>query len=195
MEPTKIDAVIFDMDGLMIDSEPLWHIAEQECFGAVGLSLSTAQCEETTGLRIDEVVELRFAQSPWTGATVREVTEKIIAKMTTLLHSDVKPLPGILNLLGRLHEARIPLALASSSPTVLIDAALDGLGLRHYFAQVVSAEGLAYGKPHPEVYLNAATALGVAPHRCLGKFYSVPCLLLQLLITPSLSAHTRVCVR
>ena len=194
MEPTKIDAVIFDMDGLMIDSEPLWHIAEQECFGAVGLSLSTAQCEETTGLRIDEVVELRIAQSPWSGATVREVTDNIVAKMTTLLHS-VKPLPGLVKLLGRLNEARIPLALASSSPTVLIDAALDGLGLRHYFAQVVSAEGLAYGKPHPEVYLNAATALGVAPHRCLGKFYSVPCLLLQLLITPSLSAHTRVCVR
>ena len=168
-DTAQIDAVIFDMDGLMIDSEPLWHIAEKECFAAVGLSLSTAQCEETTGLRIDEVVQLRFAQSPWSGATVREVTSTIVEKMVNLLRSDVKPLPGLRNLLDRLDGARVPLALASSSPTVLIDAALDGLGLRHYFAQVVSAEGLEHGKPHPEVYLNAAKALGVEPCRCLGK--------------------------
>jgi len=164
----QLRAVIFDMDGLMIDSEPLWHVAEKECFGAVGVVLSDAQCEETTGLRIDEVVAMRFAQAPWAGASVEEVAARIVAKMAELLRASVAALPGLGALLELLRARGVPLAVASSSPMVLIDAALDGLQLREYFAHVVSAQGLAHGKPHPEVYLNAAAALGVAPTACLA---------------------------
>ena len=163
-----LQAVIFDMDGLMIDSEPLWHVAEKECFGAVGITLSDAQCEETTGLRIDEVVALRFEQTPWEGPSKTEVTQSIVAKMVLLLRASVVALPGLDALLKLLRARAVPLAVASSSPMVLIDAALDGLQLREYFAHVVSAESLDRGKPHPEVYLNAAAALSVAPTACLA---------------------------
>jgi HAD superfamily hydrolase (TIGR01509 family) len=163
-----LEAVIFDMDGLMIDSEPLWHVAEKESFGAVGVMLSDEQCLETTGLRIDEVVRMRFERTPWTGQSEQAVAASIIFRMAGLLRESVTALPGLVTLLDLLRERSVPLALASSSPMVLIDAALDGLKLRGYFAHVISAQDLPHGKPHPEVYLTAAAALEVSPTRCLA---------------------------
>ena len=74
-------AIVFDMDGVMIDSEPLWRRAEVACLGDVGLELDESDCTQTTGLRIDEAVGYWYERQPWTGSSVQEVAEKIVARM------------------------------------------------------------------------------------------------------------------
>ena len=82
------EAIIFDMDGLMIDSEPLWHLAELECFATVNVTLSENDMLETTGLRIDEVVELNYQKFNWDESTLptrQQVTTAIVDTMERLL--------------------------------------------------------------------------------------------------------------
>lgn len=168
LETMVIEGVIFDMDGLMIDSEPLWHIAERECFGAVGVSLTMEQLLENTGLRVDEVVAKVYARTPWRGLPCDEVVARIVARMVQLLREKPKPMDGLRHALDFFHARGLPMAVASSSAMPILDAALDGLQVRHYFKAVRSAQGLPYGKPHPGVYLEAAEALKVEPTRCLA---------------------------
>jgi sugar-phosphatase len=167
-------AVIFDMDGLLIDSEPLWVRAEIECFGKVGLDLSQANCEKNKGLRIDDVVDHWYARSPWTGPSPREVEARIVARIAELIRSEGQALAGMREALVIAREAGRALALASSSPSPVIDAVLDRLGIRSVFNAIVSAEKEAYGKPHPGIFLSTANRLGVAPTECLVLEDSLP---------------------
>jgi sugar-phosphatase len=171
-------AVIFDLDGVLVDSEPLWHRAEIAAFGAVGIELTAADCLRTTGLRVDAVVDFWFAEvrtsSPAAAARAADrlvaeaVLADIVARVEHLLRAHGEPLPGAVEAVRHLADRGVPLAVASSSPTVLIVAALDRLGLADAFAVVRSAEHEPFGKPHPGVYLAAATALGIDPARCLA---------------------------
>lgn len=161
-----MDAAIFDMDGLLIDSEPAWRRAEIEVFGEVGLALTDAECRETTGLRIDEVAAFHFARAPWEGASPAEVATRIVDLMVARVSAEGAPMDGAIEAVESL-AGRTRLALASSSPRRLIDATLARLGLTDRFAVITSAEADRYGKPHPAVFLRAAEALGVAPTRCL----------------------------
>lgn len=161
-----MDAAIFDMDGLLIDSEPAWRRAEIAVFGEVGLTLTDAQCRETTGLRIDEVASFHFAREPWQGPGPRELAARIVDVMVDDVTARGAPMEGALEAIALTAE-RGPLALASSSPRRLIDATLARLGVGDRFAVITSAEDDRFGKPHPAVYLRAAEALGLAPTRCL----------------------------
>lgn len=161
-------AVIFDMDGVLVDSEPLWHLAEIEAFGAVGLPLSPSDCLETTGLRVDAVVDYWFARRSWDGTPREAVTAAIIGRMARLLSEHAVAMPGAVEAVRFLQSHDLPLAVASSSPRVLIDAVTSRLGLHDAFAIVRSAEGEPYGKPHPAVYLSTAAALGVDPRGCVA---------------------------
>lgn len=163
-------AVIFDMDGLLIDSEPLWHVAEKEVFGALGLTLTDAMCEETTGLRTDEVVAYWYAKRPWQGGSgqrLEDVAHAILIRMQELIHTQGVPLQGVHDILQRLQHRPLPLGIASSSPPALIDAVVDKLRIRHYFRVLCSAIDEEFGKPHPAVYLTAAKRLGLPPRDCL----------------------------
>ncbi len=160
-------SALFDLDGLLIDSEPLWRCAEVELFGTVGLQMTDAECEETTGLRIDEVVHLRHRQRPWTSPSVEEVTAKIIDRTIALIRARAAAKPGVPHAITICREAGLRLLVVSSSPTRLIEAALERLAVRDHFEGIVSAEHEPYGKPHPGVFLRAASLLGVSPLDCL----------------------------
>jgi sugar-phosphatase len=172
--PRMIRAAIFDMDGLLIDSEPLWHQAEIAVFASVGLHLDELRCRETTGVRIDEVVRRRHRERPWHNKSLVEVEAEILREVQRLAITEGKALPGVYALLDRLQALGLPLAVASSSALPMIEAVLAHLGIRERFAVVFSAADEEHGKPHPAVYLRSADALGVAPHECLAFEDSIP---------------------
>jgi sugar-phosphatase len=160
-------AAIFDMDGLLIDSEPLWRRTEVEVFATVGLTLTEAQCEATTGLRIDEVVAHWHARAPWTGTSCEAVVDGIVDRMVARVATEARALPGVAMAVEACAQAGLRLAVASSSPSRLIDATLRGLGIADRFELTVSAERERFGKPHPAVFLTTADALAVRPTECL----------------------------
>jgi sugar-phosphatase len=160
-------AAIFDMDGLLVDSEPLWRRAEQQVFPAVGIELTDAMCMQTMGTRLDEVVRYWYGLHPWTGPTQDEVAAQVIARVIDLVAAEGQALPGVAAALARCAAAGLAVALASSSPMRLIDAVVDRLGIRAGFTCLQSAEDEPYGKPHPGVFLTTAARLGVEPSACL----------------------------
>lgn len=160
-------AVIFDMDGVLIDSEPLWKIAMWEEFQKYGSTLSKSDFQRTVGLRIDQVVHYWNTQEQWQIQKEAEVVQAIISRMMQLIRENPEPLPGVIETLNYLQGRGIPMALATSSPEKLMRRVLEALRLMSCFESVHSAELLPYGKPHPEVYLNAASALKTVPTDCL----------------------------
>ena len=157
------EAILFDMDGILIDSEPFWREAQIEVFASVGKTFTEEDCAETMGIRIDEVVAYRVPE-----ADQGKVVQAIVDKMVQLVTEKGKPLPGILETISHLKEIGVPCGLATSSRYRLLHATLKSLGLSEAFSIVHSAEDEELGKPHPAVYINAAKKLGFAPHRCLA---------------------------
>jgi len=160
-------AVIFDMDGVLIDSEPLWKIAMEEVFHAVGCMITRKDFQKTVGLRIDEVIQFWYNERGWENYSAKEVEDLIIAKMVGLIHQNGEPLTGVMDTIAYLKSKSIKIGLATSSYNVLIDAVLNTLGIRNDFDQVHSAEDEEFGKPHPAVYLSVARQLNIDPVKCL----------------------------
>ncbi len=173
MASSPLKAVIYDLDGLVIDSEPCWRQAEVEVLGGLGLPLTPERCRETTGLRMDEAVAYWAARYPWSGVPLEEVVQRILARVLSLLEERAPLKPGVRESLAVIRTAGLRVALASSSPLALIEGALERFGLREEFEQMVSAEGERFGKPHPGVYLTTAARLGVAPASCVALEDSV----------------------
>lgn len=163
----QFEAVIFDMDGVLVDSEPIWKIAMEQAFHSVGCKLTREDFQKTVGLRIDEVINYWYKIAPWEKATVQEVEQLIIQKMVQLLSENAKPLTGVVETLQFLKEKKIKVGLATSSYRILVDTILKTCQLENYFDVLHTAEEEEYGKPHPAVYLTAAKMLGVNPLQCL----------------------------
>lgn len=167
LELHAYDAVIFDMDGVLIDSEPLWKIAMEEVFRSVGSNLTKADFQKTVGLRIDEVVRFWHQHEGWKNVTPEKIEQDIVNRMVSLIKAHGKPLEGVPETLRFLSENNKKIGLATSSYAILIDAVLEVLELSSFFDFTHSAEHEDFGKPHPAVYLTTAEKLGVSPVRCL----------------------------
>ncbi len=160
-------AVIFDMDGLLIDSEPIWREAEKEIFAEVGISLTEEMCYTTVGLRIDEVVNHWYSKFPWENPSQEIIKEKIIDKVIELVLQKGEILPGVIQTIEYFHSKNYPLAIASASSMRIIDAVTEKFNLKKYFTVIHSAEFEEYGKPHPAVFISTAKKLNVLPQNCL----------------------------
>ena len=163
---TPARAAIFDMDGLLVDSEPLWHVAELEILGDLGVPLDRTGTRQTKGMFVAEVVDHWHEQFPWSAPARPEVVDQILDRVGELTIERGKILPGALDVVSAMAE-RGPVALASSTPRRLIDVVLSHIGLSDAFAAICSAEDEDWGKPHPAVFLSAAAAVGVIPQRCV----------------------------
>jgi sugar-phosphatase len=164
---TGFDASIFDMDGLLIDSEILWHEAEIEILGGLGVPLAVEGCRSTKGMFVDEVTAHWYGLYPWDGPSPGSVAVTIVDRVIELVLDKGELKPGAVHAIALCADQGLALAVASSSQYRLIDAALAHFDLRDRFALVHSAEDEAYGKPHPAVFLTAAEKLGAAPRRCV----------------------------
>lgn len=162
-----IEAVIFDMDGVLVDSEPFWRIAMIKGFQEVGIDFTDEHCKTTTGMRFDEVVKHWHQVSPWENKSVVEVEQGVVDHLCELIREQGKPMPGALEALVHFKGEGKKVGLATSSYHRLVDVILEKLDAHHHFHAVESAEHLEYGKPHPQVFLNCAKALGVKPQHCL----------------------------
>ena len=164
-----VKAAIFDMDGLLINSEPFWHQAELEVFSAAGLDISLRDSfPETTGLRIDQVVAMWFEACHVRHLSAGQITAQIFARVVQLIQEQQPLMPGVREALTLCRDNRLKIGLASASPLNLIEMVLELFSLRDFFQVVVSAEKLPYSKPHPQVYLNAASELNVDPLHCVA---------------------------
>jgi HAD superfamily hydrolase (TIGR01509 family) len=162
-----IKGVIYDMDGLIINSEPLWKIAIIESFKEIGFDFTFEMCTQTTGMRIDEVVNFWWNKLKWQNFTQKEVISSIEKKMIYLIKYNGELLPGVLDSLKLLNKAQITIALASSSSMTLINTTLDSLKIRKYFQFIHSAEKEIAGKPNPAVFLSTAKSMKIFPKNCL----------------------------
>lgn len=167
-ETRQILAAIFDMDGLLIDSEPLWDRAELDVLKSIGVDITRRnELPDTLGLRIDLVVELWYSRQPWNGPSREEVTARVIERAISLVEEERPLLPGVLDAVKLCKEQGLKVGLASASPLHMLEKVLEMFDLRQYFDAIASAEHLPYSKPHPQVYLDAAAKLGVDPLCCV----------------------------
>lgn len=161
-------AAIFDLDGLLIDSEPLWQEAEIAVFRSLGVPLTREHCRDTIGLRVDEVVRHWYARFPWKGASRKAIEASILDLVSQLIVDRGKPMPGVKQTVDMLRASGYELAVASSSPMQLIRAALAKFGMIEYFSVLQSAESEREGKPHPGVYLSTIARLGASSSNCIA---------------------------
>ncbi|ENP9364780.1 hexitol phosphatase HxpB [Escherichia albertii] len=172
--PRQILAAIFDMDGLLIDSEPLWDRAELDVMASLGVDISRRnELPDTLGLRIDMVVDLWYAQQPWNGPRRQEVVERVISRAISLVEETRPLLPGVCEAVALCKKQGLLVGLASASPLHMLEKVLTMFDLRDSFDALASAEKLPYSKPHPQVYLDCAEKLGVDPLSCVALEDSV----------------------
>jgi HAD superfamily hydrolase (TIGR01509 family) len=163
-----IKAIIFDFDGIIIDSEPLWVEAETAVFTSVGISLTPEMCRQTTGLNTHDTIQYWYNVHHWSGKSVFQLYKEIMEAMQVLILERADLKEGFLDVLQLFVEKNLPVAVASSSPLKLITTALKKFHLFEFFKIISSAENEEHGKPHPALYLGAAKKLGVEPLNCLA---------------------------
>jgi len=163
-----IQAVVLDVDGVLIDSEPFWRQSEIEVFARHGVTLTESDCMLTTGMRIDEVTRYWQERKPWSGPGPDDLAREILAGVIRRIEDRGRPMPGLRRTIRLFRLLHLRLALASSSARSLIDAVVARLDLGPQIEAVCSAEDESRGKPHPDVYLTAAARLGVPPELCLA---------------------------
>lgn len=164
----KKDTYIFDMDGVLIDSEPQWQAVEQCVFAQVGVTLTDEMVKTTTGLRCADVVEHWYKRFGWQGKTPQQVQADIIAGMLDCFEHQPNFKEGAKALVEQLSQIKgSSIAICSGSAVVLIESVVRGLGLSEYIKLIHSTEQDTFGKPHPMPYLKCAKKLGKSPDQCI----------------------------
>ncbi len=168
MKREQFEAIIFDMDGVIIDSEPLWSRAEKEVFSSVGVKLTDELCRQTAAMTTREVTSFWFKRHPWESHSLDTIENKVIDYVGTLIQEEGRAIEGIKETVIKLKNKGLKIGLATNSPNRLIPLVLEKTGIIRYFDAWCSSEHELKGKPHPDVYLAVSKKLDVAPVRCLA---------------------------
>jgi HAD superfamily hydrolase (TIGR01509 family) len=160
MPPVRPDAVIFDNDGLLLDTESVWTRAEQDLFERRGLEFTAAHKREmvgTSAAAAGELLERGLHEPGQAPALIDELNELVVAE----LEHGVEAMVGARDLLGRLQGQGTPIGLVSNSPIEFVLRSLEIVGFESIFDVVISAHEVAAPKPAPDPYLEACRRLGV----------------------------------
>jgi mannitol-1-/sugar-/sorbitol-6-/2-deoxyglucose-6-phosphatase len=161
-------SVIFDLDGVLVDSEPLWWQAGVDALGSVGVVLDHAWSHETKGMRTDDALGYWYRKFPWSGRTIDELAEDVNVRMVHVIRNQAQPLPGVLDAVELLLRRSIQIGVCSSAPLAVIDATLQALHLKDAICCVVSAHDEPMGKPHPAAYLRCAANMRASAQQCIA---------------------------
>jgi beta-phosphoglucomutase-like phosphatase (HAD superfamily) len=167
LDHRRFDAVLFDMDGVLVDSEPWWNEVRVAFAGRLGLPWTDedqAACMGGNSLEWAGIMQARLGLE---AMPVEAIRDAVVDGVVGCYRSNPAPIVGDAPAQVRRIAAGWPVAVASSSHRAIIDAAMDALGLRDVLGAIVSSDDVPLGKPEPQVYLLAAARLGVSPGRCL----------------------------
>jgi beta-phosphoglucomutase family hydrolase len=163
--PTPNFGVLWDMDGVLVDTGEFHVRAWQATLEEMGIAFSREQFQQTFGMNNRLILETLLGFPP-SAEMVVEVGDRKEALFRKLIAGNARALPGVREWLARFKGWRIPQALASSAPCANIDFLVDALGLRSYFDQLLAGDGIP-GKPAPDLFLMAAQAIGQTADRCI----------------------------
>ncbi len=162
----SVGAVIFDMDGVLVDSEPLGMEAMRRVMARHGVTYTEADNREFLGCTTLEECRTLKARHRLE-ADERDLTRQFVQTLVQLIREQSRPMPGVPDVLARLQSAGYRMALASSAEPEVIDMNINRLDLARFFEVVVSGTEVPRGKPAPDIFLETARRLGLAPHGCL----------------------------
>jgi HAD superfamily hydrolase (TIGR01509 family) len=167
---TGLQAVLFDMDGLLIDSERIWFEVETEVMAWLGVEWTPEHQERLVGgsMQSTTAYMLALGDSRAVGSVSQEdIARRLLDGMAGRLREHVPLLPGAKELLAEVQDAGLPSALVSSTYRRVMEYALDGIG-REFFTVTIAGDEVRETKPHPEPYLTAVRRLGVVAGRCVA---------------------------
>ena len=159
-------AILFDMDGVIVDSNPYHKISLIQFVGKYGFNFTEQQLKEKVfGRTNGEWLTNLFGPMPH--AKLREMAEEKENLFRGIYAKDIKPVKGLVSFLEKLDQQKIQRAIATSAPTSNVEFTLDGTGTRRFFKTIIDDSLITHSKPHPEIYLKAAAALNMAPEKCI----------------------------
>ncbi|MCA0232128.1 MAG: hexitol phosphatase HxpB [Bacteroidetes bacterium] len=162
-----IKAVIFDMDGVIIDSEPFWKQAEFDVFSSLRVIVSEEFTPITQTMTTAEVADFWFKKYPWENVSLKEVEERVISRVIELIETNSCAILGIKGFIERLKAQGLKIGVATNSPYRIIPSALQKVDVYELIDVISSAEFEEKGKPDPAIYLSTAQKLAVAPSECI----------------------------
>ncbi|MBK1895215.1 hexitol phosphatase HxpB [Chryseobacterium paridis] len=167
MDVKSNKAVIFDMDGVLVDTEKFWKQAEQEVFSALGVKITDELTQHTQSMTTKEVTEFWYKKYPWENIALDIVEQQVISRVIELIQTEDCSVAGIKKFIEDLKLKQYKIGLATNSPYRIIQVVLDKIDSAHLFDHITSAEFEEQGKPHPAVYFTSAKSLKVDPQNCI----------------------------
>lgn len=163
-----VKAVIFDMDGVLVDSEGFWAQAELDVFSSYGVQITDDLATQTKYMTTREVTEFWYGRFPWENLDVPTVEQQVVSKVIEFIQSKDCTMSGIQQFITNLKNKNYKIGLATNAPLRVADAVLEKLQVRDLFDSIHSSELEEQGKPHPAVYLTSANKLGISPEHCIA---------------------------
>jgi len=164
-----MQAIIFDMDGVLVDSEPIWQEAERVVFSSLGVPMNSELCALTQKMTTEEVTKFWYQRAPWSADISLETVEKrVIQAVKEQIKTRDCIIPGVQAFIQIIKDIPLKIGLATNAPDSMIPIVLNKLEAASYFDVYCSSDQVQQGKPMPDVYLKAITSLGIPAHQCLA---------------------------
>jgi HAD superfamily hydrolase (TIGR01509 family) len=163
-----IGTVIFDLDGVIIDSEPVHFSLEKQMFRELGIAVPFEEHNAYVGMSSENMWDAIVSKYNLSYASAELVEKKHLLYLDHLTHEkNLYPIPGVAALIKDLYSSKFKLIVASSSPGMVIGAVLQKFNLSNYFITTVSGTTLTHSKPHPGIFLKAAALANSKPEECI----------------------------
>ncbi len=162
-----LKAVIFDMDGVLIDSEPFHLVVNEKIFANLGINLSEDEYHSLIGTTHKDMWSTIKKRYNLPQSVPELVNMQVNGNVNYIKNEKIEAIKGVTDLLSEIFNEKIKIGIASSSPTEVIELVINKLGISHYFSAIVGGEKIERGKPAPEIFLKAAKLLKAEPNNCL----------------------------